>query len=180
MPKAGLIDTTIRDGNQSLWASRMTTKMLEPILPTMDRAGFQSLEVMSAVDVNVMVRYLHENPWDRLRLIKERVRKTPLRMIGINQAFLMSGILPDDARELITTTFARAGIDEFWVTASMNDVRTAEVGVSAAKAAGARVDGGIQFTISPVHSDAFFADVAREFVKLDVDGIVIKDAGGHS
>lgn len=178
MASAGLIDTTIRDGNQSLWASRMTSAMLEPVLPLLDRAGYRSVEMMSSVDVKVMVSRLGENPWDRVRLIKRHVRRTPLRMIGVNQAFLMSGILPDDARDLITRTFARAGIDEFWVTAAMNDVRTAEVGVAAARRAGARVEGGIQFTISPVHSDEFFAGAVAEFVGLGVDGIVIKDAGG--
>jgi oxaloacetate decarboxylase (Na+ extruding) subunit alpha len=178
VPAVGLIDTTIRDGNQSLWASRMTNSMLEPVLPLLDQAGFRSVEMMSAVDVKIMVSRLGENPWDRVRLVKRHVRRTPLRMIGINQAFLMSGILPDDARALVTQTFARAGIDEFWVTAAMNDVRTAQTGVEAARAAGARVDGGIQFTVSPVHSDEFFAETARQFVELGVDGIIIKDAGG--
>lgn len=179
MPRPALIDTTIRDGNQSLWASRMTTRMLAPALSLMDSVGYKSIEMMSSVDVKVMVEKLGENPWDRVRFIKSKVLRTPLRMIGINQAFLMSGVLPEDARRLITKTFAAAGIDEFWITASMNDVRTAEVGISAARAVGARqVDGGIQFTVSPVHSDDFFANVATEFVELGVDAIILKDASG--
>jgi oxaloacetate decarboxylase alpha subunit len=178
MMRAGVIDTTIRDGSQSVWASRMPTKMFEPILPAMDRAGFHSLEVYSVLEMNVAVRFLRENPWDRLRTIRKHVTKTPLRMLGINQAFLMSGILPDDARELMIKTCHRAGIDQFWVTAAMNDVRTAETGIAAVKACGAHAEGGIQFTISPVHSDEFFVNVALEFMRMGVDGIVVKDASG--
>lgn len=178
MKHVGLIDTTIRDGSQCVWASRMPTKMFEPVLPAMDRAGFHSLEVFSVLEMNVAIRYLRENPWDRLRTIRRHVTRTPLRMIGVNQAFLMSGILADDARELVIKTCRRAGIEHFWVTAAMNDVRTAETGIAAVKAAGGHAEGGIQFTLSPVHSDEFFVKVALEFAQLDVDGIVLKDASG--
>jgi oxaloacetate decarboxylase alpha subunit len=174
----GLIDTTLRDGQQSLWATRMTTGMMLPILPTMDRVGYQSIEHFSTVHFDVCVRYLHENPWERMRLVRERLKATPIRMLGMSQFFSISRVLSDDVVQLFTETCAKNGVDEFWVTASMNDTRTAEVGIRTVKALGLRIDGGIQFSVSPVHTDEFFTNVAREFVALGVDGIVLKDAGG--
>jgi oxaloacetate decarboxylase alpha subunit len=174
----GLIDTTLRDGNQSLWATRMTTAMALPILPLMDEVGYHSIEHFSTVHFDVCVRYLKENPWERMRLFRERLHKTPIRMLGMSQFFSISRVLPDDVVELFTETCAKLGVDQFWITASMNDTRTAEVGIRTVKRLGRWIDGGIQFTVSPVHTDEFFTQVAREFVALGVDGIVIKDAGG--
>jgi oxaloacetate decarboxylase alpha subunit len=174
----GLIDTTLRDGQQSLWATRMATAMMLPILPVMDEVGFASIEHFSTVHFDVCVRYLRESPWERMRLIRQHLRKTPIRMLGMSQFFSISRVLSDDVVELFTRTCAKNGVDEFWITASMNDTRTAEVGIRTVKSLGLRIDGGIQFTVSPVHTDEFFVNVAREFVALGVDGIVIKDAGG--
>jgi oxaloacetate decarboxylase alpha subunit len=178
MSDVGLIDTTLRDGQQSLWATRMTTAMMLPILPTMDEVGFRSIEHFSTVHFDVCVRYLHENPWERMRMIKERVRKTPIRMLGMSQFFSISRVLPDDVVVAFTEACARNGVDEFWITASMNDPRTSQTGIDAVKRLGKRIDGGIQFTVSPVHTDEFFVGVARAFVAMGVDGIVLKDAGG--
>jgi oxaloacetate decarboxylase alpha subunit len=179
MTKAvGIIDTTLRDGQQSLWATRMTTGMMLPILPTMDRVGYQSIEHFSTVHFDVCVRYLQENPWERMRLIRAGLPNTPIRMLGMSQFFSISRVLPDDVVELFTRTCAKNGVDEFWITASMNDTRTAETGIRTVKSMGLRIDGGIQFSVSPVHTDEFFVNVAREFVALGVDGIVLKDAGG--
>jgi oxaloacetate decarboxylase alpha subunit len=178
MRHVGLIDTTLRDGQQSLWATRMTTPMMLPILPVLDRVGYQSVEHFSTVHFDVCVRYLHENPWERMRVIRAGLQHTPIRMLGMSQFFSISRVLPDDVVELFTEVCARNGVDEFWVTASMNDTRTAETAVKTVKRLGLRIDGGIQYTVSPVHTDAFFTNVAREFVALGVDGIVLKDAGG--
>lgn len=174
----GLIDTTLRDGQQSLWATRMTTAMMLPILPTLDAVGYDSIETFSTVHFDVAVRYLKENPWERMRLIRAGLKRSRIRMLGMSQFFSISRVLPDDVVELFTRTCAANGIDEFWVTASMNDTRTSEVSIRTIKALGLRVDGGIQFTLSPVHTDEFFVRVAREFVAMGVDGIVLKDAGG--
>lgn len=178
MTTVGLIETTLRDGQQSLWATRMTTAMMLPALPLMDGAGFRSIETMSGVHFDVCVRYLRENPWERMRLVRDQVRRTPLRMLAMSQFFSISRVLPNDVVELFTRTCADHGIDEFWVTASMNDVRTAEVTVRTARALGRRIEGGIQYTVSPVHTDEFFVDTARQFVAMGVDGLVLKDAGG--
>jgi oxaloacetate decarboxylase (Na+ extruding) subunit alpha len=174
----GLIDTTLRDGQQSLWATRMTTAMMLPILPVMDEAGFESIETFATVQFDVCVRYLKENPWERMRLIRSRLRKTPTRMLGMTHYLAISRVLPDDVVDLFTRTCERNGTDEFWITASMNDARTAELPIRTVKSLGRRAEGGIQFTISPVHTDEFFVGVVRELVQMGVDGIVIKDAGG--
>jgi oxaloacetate decarboxylase alpha subunit len=171
----GLIDTTLRDGSQCLWATRMTTAMMLPVLPLMDEAGFHSIETFSTVHFDTAVRYLREDPWERMRLIRQRVRKTPLRILGMSQYFSISSVLPDDVVELFIRTCAKNGIDQFWITASMNDTRTSEVSIRTVKALGLHVEGGIQFADSPVHTDEFFANVVREFVALGVHGIVIKD-----
>jgi oxaloacetate decarboxylase alpha subunit len=175
---ADLIDTTLRDGNQSLWATRMTTDTMLPILPTMDRAGYHSIELMASVHMDVCVRFLAENPWDRIRRVRHQVKRTPLRMLGMSNFFSISRVLPDEVVELYHETCARAGIEHLWVSAAMNDVRTAEVGIASARAAGCRVDGALQFTVSPVHTDAFFVQTARELLGLGIEALIVKDAGG--
>jgi oxaloacetate decarboxylase alpha subunit len=178
MSHIGLIDTTLRDGNQSLWATRMTTDTMLPILPTMDRAGFHSLEMMATVNMDVCVRFLGENPWDRIRMIRRQVQQTPLRMMGMALFFSISRVYPDEVVELFNASCARAGIEHMWITAAMNDVRTAEVGIRSAREAGCRTEGAIQFTVSPVHTDEFFAQATRDFVALGIDALIVKDAGG--
>jgi len=176
--RVGLIDTTLRDGSQSLWATRMTTAMMLPILPVMDEVGYDAIETYSTVHFDTAVRYLKEDPWERMRLIRQRVKKTPIRILGMSQSFSISRVLSDDVVELFNRTCARNGTDEFWITAAMNDTRTAEVSIRTVKSMGLRADGGIQFTVSPVHTDEFFANVAGEFAAMGVDGIVVKDASG--
>lgn len=176
--RVGLIDTTLRDGSQSLWATRMTTAMMLPILPRMDEVGYDAIETYSTVHFDTAVRYLKEDPWERMRLIRQRVKKTPIRILGMSQSFSISRVLSDDVVELFNRTCARNGTDEFWITAAMNDTRTSEVSIRTVKSMGLRADGGIQFTVSPVHTDEFFANVAREFTAMGVDGIVVKDASG--
>ncbi len=172
-----IIDTSLRDGNQSLWATRMTTEMMEPILGVLDSVGYESVEVMSSVQMDACVRYLGENPWDRMRLCRDTFTNTPLRMLGMSQFFSISHVLPDDVVDLFTRTCAQY-LDIQWITASMNDVRTIEVPIKAALEAGNQVEGGVQFTVSPVHTDEFFVGVVKELVSLGVHGIVLKDAGG--
>jgi oxaloacetate decarboxylase alpha subunit len=176
--RIGLIDTTLRDGNQSLWATRMRTETMLPILPVMDRAGFHSIEMMATVNMDVCVRFLDENPWDRIRQIRRHVKHTPLRMMGMAYFFSISRVYPDEVVELFNATCARAGIEHMWITAAMNDVRTAEVGIRSARAAGCRTEGAIQFTVSPVHTDEFFAAAAKDFIALGIDALIVKDAGG--
>src|SRR5262249_9717299 len=141
----GLVDTTLRGGQQSWWASRMTTAMMLPILPRMDAVGFRAIEHMSTVQFEACVRDLKENPWERMRLIRERVERTPIRMLGMSRFLGPSRALPDDVVRLFNRCCAATGVDEFWITAPMNDTRTAEAGIRSVKELGKRVDGGIQY-----------------------------------
>lgn len=177
--QARLIETTLRDGNQSLWATRMTTDMMLPVLQDLDGAGFYSIEMISSVQQDACVRYLGEDQWERIKLIRKNMHKTPLRVLGMSQFFSISRVLPDDVVELYERVCARLGIEHHWITASMNDERTCEVGLRAAKDEGAHVEGGLQYTISPVHTDEFFVNVAKHLRGFGfLDAIILKDAGG--
>ena len=123
MRRIQLIDTTIRDGNQSLWATRMTTAEALPPLESMDDAGFLHLDVHSALHVDVCVRFLHEDPFERVRLMKSRAKRTPLRM-GFRSGNItgFSTRLPDDFVELWVRTWRRCGIDVFWCHDGLIDV----------------------------------------------------------
>jgi oxaloacetate decarboxylase alpha subunit len=177
--QAHLIETTLRDGNQSLWATRMTTDMMLPVLEDLDSAGFHSIEMISSVQQDACVRYLGEDQWERIKIIRKNMHRTPLRVLGMSQFFSISRVLPDDVVELYERVCARLGIEHHWITASMNDERTCEVGLRAAKDEGAHVEGGIQYTISPVHTDEFFVNVAKHLKGFGfLDAIILKDAGG--
>jgi oxaloacetate decarboxylase alpha subunit len=177
--QAKLIETTLRDGNQSLWATRMSTDMMIPVLDDLDNAGFYSIEMISSVQQDACVRYLGEDAWERIKVIRRHMHETPLRVLGMSQFFSISRVLPDDVVELYQRVCARLGIEHHWITASMNDTRTCEIGLRAAKDEGAQTEAGLQYTISPVHTDDFFVKVAKELKAFDfIDGIVLKDAGG--
>src|SRR3990172_5136272 len=102
--KIKLIYKTLRDGQQSLWATRMSTAMTLPMLPVMDRVGYDAIECMGTAVMDSCVRYLKENPWERLRLLKERARRTPLQMVCICIGFSVGkALMPDDMLELFFT-----------------------------------------------------------------------------
>jgi oxaloacetate decarboxylase alpha subunit len=177
--KVNLIDTTLRDGQQSLWATRMTTAMMLPILPVMDRTGYDAIECLGTATMDSCVRYLKENPWERLRLLKERVRRTPLQMIASCLGFSVGkGLMPDDIVELLFTRCAAGGIDRFFLIDSLNDTRNFEVPIRAAHKAGAKVACSIVYSISPVHTDEHFVQKTKESVEQGADILVMKDPNG--
>jgi len=177
--KINLIDTTVRDGQQSLWATRMTTAMMLPILPTMDRVGYDAIECMGTAAFDSCVRYLKENPFERLRLLKERVKHTPLQMISICIGFSVGkALMPDDMVELFFLRCAAAGIDRFFLMDGLNDIRNFEVPIRTAHKAGATVLGGIVYSISPAHTDEHFVQKTKELVDLGADILVLKDPNG--
>jgi oxaloacetate decarboxylase (Na+ extruding) subunit alpha len=177
--KINLIETTLRDGHQSLWAMRMTTAMMLPILQTMDRAGFDAIECKSTGGSDACVRYLKENPWERQRLISERVKHTPMQMISICIGFSVGkALMPDDLQELYYLRSVAAGIRRFFFMDGLNDIRNFEVPIRAARKGGAKVLGGIVYSISPVHTDEHFVQKVIELVEMGADIIVLKDPNG--
>ena len=173
----GLIDVTLRDGHQCLWSTRMTTETMTPILATIDRAGYAFLNIMGGAVFDVCVRYLHENPWERLALICSRTR-TPCDLLTRGQSLYTFELFPDDVVELNSHVVARQGIQVFTVYDALNDNRNIESSVRSAHAAGMRVNAMLTYTLSPVHTDDYFVARARELVDLKADFVSVKDPTG--
>jgi oxaloacetate decarboxylase alpha subunit len=180
MANIRLIDTTIRDGNQSLWATRMTTAEALPALEKMDEAGFLHLDVHSALHVDVCVRYLKENPWERVRLMKARVKNTPLRM-GFRSGNItgFSTRLPDDFVDLWVRNWRACGIDVFWCHDGLIDIDNIGRNVAIVKRNGGYGVAPLTFSESPVHTDELYARKTREVIeRFDADAVMIKDSAG--
>jgi len=177
--KIHVIDSTLRDGQQSLWATRMTTAMMLPILPVMDRVGFDAIECLGTAAMDSCVRYLKENPWERLRLIRERIKRTPLQKIGGCLGFSVGkALMPDDMLELYYRTCAAGGINRLFVLDGLNDIRNFEVPMRAVRATGMKMVGSVVYSISPVHTDAYFVQKTRELVDMGSHILVLKDPNG--
>ncbi|MCS7098807.1 MAG: pyruvate carboxylase subunit B [Sulfolobales archaeon] len=173
-----IVDTTLRDAHQSLLATRFRTEDMVPVLEKLDRAGFYSLEVWGGATFDVAIRYLGEDPWERLRTIRENVKKTKLQMLLRGQNLVGYRHYPDDVVSKFVELAYRNGIDVFRIFDALNDVRNLVVGIKKAKSVGAIVQGTICYTISPIHTVDYYVKFAEELVSLDVDMIAIKDMAG--
>jgi len=173
-----LIDVTLRDAHQCLWATRMTTAMMRDIAPRLDRAGFEAIDLVGGAVFDVCVRYLREDPWERMRLLASWVRETPLIIHTRGQSLFTFEFFADDVVELAAARFAANGMRYHTPYDALNDMRNLEIPIKAAKRHGLYVAGGLVFTYSPVHTDDYYVGKARELVKLGVDAIFLKDASG--
>ncbi|MEM8840735.1 MAG: pyruvate carboxylase subunit B [Pseudomonadota bacterium] len=173
-----LIDVTLRDAHQCLWATRMTTGMMAELAPRLDRAGFEAIDLVGGAVFDVCVRFLREDPWERMRILSQWVTQTPLIIHTRGQSLFTFEFFADDVVELAAERFVANGMRYHTPYDALNDMRNLEIPVRAAKALGLHVVPGLVFTQSPVHTDRYYADRARELVALDVDGIFIKDASG--
>ena len=174
-----IVDTTLRDGHQCLWATRMTTAMMRPALDRMDRAGFDVIELMGAVHFDTCVRYLGENPWDRLRLFREAFTRTTRQAIVRSKCALRFDLEPDDINLLWYELLVRNGIESLIAFDGLHDLGNLEAGLKHAKSLGARTQGWLIFSESPVHTDALYVAKAREFLdRCQVDALMIEDTSG--
>jgi oxaloacetate decarboxylase alpha subunit len=173
-----ITDTTLRDAHQSLWATRMRTKDIMPILDTVDSAGFYSLEVWGGATFDTCLRFLRENPWERLRQIKAKARKTPLQMLLRGQNILGYQNYPDDLLERFVALACQNGIDIFRIFDALNDTRNLEHAIQYVKKYGGHAQGTICYTISPLHTVREFVRIAREQVAMGIDSLCIKDMAG--
>jgi oxaloacetate decarboxylase alpha subunit len=173
-----LIDVTLRDAHQCLWATRMTTAMMKEIAPRLDRAGFEAIDLVGGAVFDVCVRYLREDPWERMRILRNWVTETPLIIHTRGQSLFTFEFFADDVVELAAERFAANGMRYHTPYDALNDMRNLEIPVRAAKRHGLYVAGGLVYTFSPVHTDAYYARKASELVKLGVDAVFIKDASG--
>ncbi|NPA58360.1 MAG: sodium-extruding oxaloacetate decarboxylase subunit alpha [Aquificae bacterium] len=171
-------DVTLRDGQQSLLATRVRTEDLLPAAEKLDKAGFWSLEVWGGATFDVCLRYLKEDPWERLRKFKEVAPNTKLEMLLRGQNVVGYRHYPDDVVEAFVKKAAENGIDVFRIFDALNDVRNMEVAISVAKEEGKIVKGVLSYTISPVHTVDYFVNIAKQLRDLGVDIISIKDQAG--
>jgi oxaloacetate decarboxylase alpha subunit len=173
-----ITDTTLRDGHQSLWATRMTTADMLPIIEKIDSVGYHSLEVWGGATFDVCMRFLDEDPWERLRTLKKYARKTPLQMLLRAQSLVGYQLYPDDVVRAFIARAVANGIDIIRIFDALNDLRNMEVPIEAAKKEGAHVQGTVVYTISPVHTIEHYVQTALELESMGVDSICIKDMAG--
>ncbi len=170
-----ITDTTLRDGHQSLWATRMRTADMLPILESMDEVGFHSLECWGGATFDASLRFLDEDPWERLRLIKKHVARTPLQMLLRGQNIVGYRHYGDDIVRRFVYKAAENGMDIFRVFDALNDIRNFETAAAAIKETGKHFQGAVVYTISPVHSLDHYVEVARSLVDMGASSICIKD-----
>lgn len=171
------VDTTLRDGQMSLWASGMRTDMMLPVAPFIDRAGYLAVEVIAPAFLKKCVRELREDPWQRIGLLSERIIQTPLRAIT-NRYLRSFQITPRSIRQLWMTCLAARGVKEVRLSDPSNTVATWQEQVEDAKNAGLVPIINLIFSVSPKHTDEYYADKAREAAKLGPARICIKDPSG--
>jgi oxaloacetate decarboxylase alpha subunit len=170
-----ITDTTLRDGHQSLWATRMRTPDMLPILETMDEVGYNSLECWGGATFDASLRFLDEDPWERLRLIKKHVVRTPLQMLLRGQNLVGYRHYGDDIVRRFVSKAAENGVDIFRVFDALNDIRNFETAAAAIKETGKHFQAAVVYTISPVHSLDHYLEVAHSLVAMGADSICIKD-----
>ncbi len=173
-----ITDTTLRDAHQSLWATRMRTRDIVDILDTIDAAGYYSLEVWGGATFDVCLRFLRENPWERLRLIKKHAKKTPLQMLLRGQNILGYRNYPDDLLDRFVALACQNGMDIFRVFDALNDNRNLAAAIASVNRHGGHAQGTLCYTISPVHTVEEYVRIAREQESMGVDSICIKDMAG--
>jgi len=171
------VDVTLRDAHQCLWSTRMTTPMMTPILGAIDRAGYAYINILGGAVFDVCVRYLHENPWERVKLLCGRLA-TPCDALTRGQSLYTFELFPDDIVALNSQVFARLGVKVLTVYDALNDNRNIESSVKSGHEAGMKVNAMMTYTLSPVHTDAYYVVRTKELVKLKADFISIKDPTG--
>jgi oxaloacetate decarboxylase (Na+ extruding) subunit alpha len=177
----GIVDTTVRDGHQSLWsANALTTSNIAEIAPVMDRVGFHAIDFTSSTHMAMAVRWHHDDPWERIRVVRELMPETPLGFITPGMRFISWERAPRDVMHLALRCVIRNGVRRIWVAESMNDVETGLQIAELSKQEGAEeVLLGLVYSLSPVHTDEYYAARARTVAESPhVDVLNLKDPGG--
>ena len=176
--KVNFTETVLRDANQSLIATRMPFSDFEPILGTMDKAGYYSLECWGGATFDSCLRYLNEDPWERLRKIRAACPNTKLQMLLRGQNLLGYKHYPDDVVRLFVKKSVENGIDIIRIFDALNDVRNIEVAVDETLKNGAIASGTICYTLSPIHNLESYVKLAKQIESLGVGSICVKDMAG--
>jgi oxaloacetate decarboxylase alpha subunit len=178
MGRVKITETVLRDAHQSLIATRMSTDDILPIVEKLDNIGYNSLECWGGATFDSCLRFLNEDPWERLRKIKSRAKKTKLQMLLRGQNLLGYKHYADDVVEYFVQKSIYNGIDIIRIFDALNDVRNIEAAIKACKKEGGHAQGTVSYTISPVHSLELFVKDARRLEEMGADSICIKDMAG--
>ena len=171
-------ETVLRDAHQSLMATRMSTDDMLPIIETMDKAGYYALEMWGGATYDSAIRFLNEDPWERLREIRKRTPNTKLMMLLRGQNLIGYRHYADDLVDKFVENAVKNGIDIFRIFDALNDPRNLEASVKAVKKYGAHAQLAIAYTTSDIHTIDFYKDLAKQYNDLGADSICIKDMAG--
>ncbi|WP_195945719.1 oxaloacetate decarboxylase subunit alpha [Paraclostridium bifermentans] len=178
MNQLRITETALRDGHQSLIATRLTTEEILPILETMDKVGYHSMEVWGGATFDACIRFLNEDPWERLREIRKRVKNTKLQMLLRGQNLLGYRNYADDLVDKFIKLSLENGIDIIRVFDALNDVRNIEASVKAIKKYGGHCQCAISYTTSDVHTTEYYLGLLKDMESMGADSICIKDMAG--
>jgi len=178
MAKVRITETILRDGHQSLIATRMTTEEMLPALEILDGVGYHAMEVWGGATFDACLRFLNEDPWERLRTIRKNVKNTKLQMLLRGQNLLGYKHYADDVVEEFVNKAIGNGIDIIRIFDALNDTRNLQKAVEATKKYGGHAQGTISYTISPAHTNEVFIKLAKEIEQMGADSICIKDMAG--
>ena len=176
--KVQFVETVLRDANQSLIATRLPYDKFEPMLETIDKAGYYAAECWGGATFDVCLRYLHEDPWERLRKIRAKMPNTKLQMLLRGQNVLGYSHYPDDFVKLFVTKAVENGMDVIRIFDALNDVKNMKVAMEATNKAGAIASGTISYTTSPVHTHKKYVEMVKELKEMGAKTICIKDMAG--
>ena len=178
MKKVQFTETVLRDASQSLVATRLAYDQFEPILETIDQAGYYSAEVWGGATFDVCLRFLNEDPWERLRKIRAKMPNTKLQMLLRGQNILGYKHYSDDVVRRFVRASVRSGIDIIRIFDALNDVDNLKVAIEETVKSGAMASGAISYTTSPVHTLAKYVEIVKELQQMGVGSICIKDMAG--
>ncbi len=178
MKKVQFTETALRDASQSLIATRLPYDKMEPILGAMDKAGYYSAEVWGGATFDVCLRFLNEDPWERLRKIRKNMPNTKLQMLLRGQNILGYKHYPDDIVRRFVRASVKNGVDIIRIFDALNDVNNLKVAIEETVASGAMASGTISYTTSPVHTREKYVEMVKELAQMGVGSICIKDMAG--
>lgn len=178
MARVKITETVLRDSHQSLIATRMTTEEMLPILSKMDEVGYHAIEAWGGATFDACLRFLNEDPWQRLRIIRDHVKNTKLQMLFRGQNILGYRHYADDVVEYFVQKSVANGIDIIRIFDALNDPRNLQTAIKAAKKEKAHVQAAISYTTGPIFSNEYFAKYAKTLEEMGADSICIKDMAG--
>ena len=178
MPNVEIMETVLRDSHQSLLATRMSTEDMLPILDSLNDVGYYSMEVWGGATFDACLRFLNEDPWDRLRIIRSHIKNSKLQMLFRGQNILGYRHYADDVVEYFVQKSIANGIDIIRIFDALNDSRNLKTAINATKKEGGHVQAAISYTTGPVYTTEYFAKYAKQLEEMGADSICIKDMAG--